>query len=87
MLSKLFYHNSLERSISNRRGVWLFLLLRYFIETLVLSANSVDPDQTPHSAASDLLLHCLPMSLLWDTRHKWVQLNIVIYRFTCLLGE
>ena len=22
-------------------------------------ANSVDPDQTPHSAASDLGLHCL----------------------------
>ena len=24
--------------------------------------NSVEPDQTPHSAASDLGLHCLPMS-------------------------
>ena len=23
-------------------------------------ANSEDPDQTPHSAASDLGLHCLP---------------------------
>ena len=23
-------------------------------------ANSVDPDQTPHNAASDLGLHCLP---------------------------
>ena len=29
-------------------------------------ANSVDPDQTPRSAASDLGLHCLSMSLLWD---------------------
>ena len=36
-------------------------------------ANSVDPDQTPHSAASDLGLHCLPMSPLWDARHKWVK--------------
>ena len=27
-------------------------------------ANSVDPDQTPQNAASDLGLHCLPMSLL-----------------------
>ena len=26
----------------------------------------------PYSAASDLGLHCLPMSLLWDTRLKWV---------------
>ena len=29
---------------------------------LVIQANSADPDQTPHSAASDLGLHCLPMS-------------------------
>ena len=27
-----------------------------------------------HSAASDLGLHCLPLSLLWDARHKWVKL-------------
>ena len=26
-------------------------------------ANSEDPDQTPHSAASDLGLHCLPVTL------------------------
>ena len=25
--------------------------------------NSADPDQTPHSAASDLDLHCLPVLL------------------------
>ena len=25
--------------------------------------NSLDPDQTPHNAASDLGLHCLQMSL------------------------
>ena len=43
-----------------------------FIEIPVFKANSVDPDQTPRSAASDLGLHCLPMSLLWDTRHKYV---------------
>ena len=30
----------------------------------VFNANSVDPD---------LGLHCLPLSLLWDTRHKWVK--------------
>ena len=29
----------------------------------VLNANIVDPDQTPQSAASDLGLHCLPMTL------------------------
>ena len=31
-------------------------------------ANSVDPDQTPHLAASDLGLHCLPMAY---TEHKY----------------
>ena len=40
-----------------------FLLLPWFTEIPVLNANSVDPDQTPRSAASDLGLHCLPMSL------------------------
>ena len=43
-----------------------------FIEIPVFNAKSLDPDQTPRSAASYLCLHCLPMSLLWDTRHKWV---------------
>ena len=27
-------------------------------------AKGVDPDQTPRSAASDLGLHCLPITLL-----------------------
>ena len=29
-----------------------------------LFANSGDPDQTPRSAASDLCLHCLPVTRL-----------------------
>ena len=29
-----------------------------------LFANSGDPDQTPHSVASDLGLHCWPVTLL-----------------------
>ena len=43
------------------------------MEISVFYANSVDPDQTPRSAASDLGLHCLPLSLLWDARLKWVK--------------
>ena len=31
-------------------------------------ANSVDPDQMPHYVASDLRLHCLPMTLLQVSR-------------------
>ena len=37
-----------------------------------LSANSGDPDQTPRSAASDLGLHCLPITLLRVSRLQWV---------------
>ena len=42
-----------------------FLLRPCFIEIPVFNANSV-------SAASDLGLHCLPMSLLWNARLKLV---------------
>ena len=58
--------------------VSFFLLLPCFIEMLVFNANSVDTDQTPHSAASDLGRHCLPTSLLWDARHKWVKRSICL---------
>ena len=40
---------------------------------LNLIANSIDPDQTPRSAASDLGLRCLLMSLLWDARLEWIK--------------
>ena len=53
-----------------KQGVWLVLLLHYFIEVPVFNANSVDPDQMPHSAVSDLDQHCLLLSLLRDGRHK-----------------
>ena len=29
----------------------------------MMLANTVDPDQTPHNVASDLGLHCLPVTL------------------------
>ena len=35
-----------------------------------LFANSGDPDQTPCSAASDLGLHCLPITLSWVSRAR-----------------
>ena len=47
------------------------------MEISEFNANSEDPDQTPRSAASDLGLHCLPMSFLWDAMLKWVKSNIV----------
>ena len=75
MPSGLFYLKSLNRSISNRRDVWFLLIIPCFIEMPVFNANSVHLDQMPRSAASDLGLHCLLMSLLWDARHKWVEIT------------
>ena len=37
-----------------------------------LFGKSGYPDQTPHSAASDLGLHCLPVNLFRVSRLKWV---------------
>ena len=36
-------------------------------------ANSGDPDQTPCSAASDLVLHCLPITLLRVSKLQWAK--------------
>ena len=36
-------------------------------------ANSEDPDQMPHSAASDQILRCLPMPHKKDARLIWVE--------------
>ena len=38
-----------------------------------LFANSGDPDQMPHSAASDLGHHCLQITLLGVSRQQWVK--------------
>ena len=35
-----------------------------------LFANNRDPNQTPHSAASDLALHVLPLTLIEGYRLK-----------------
>ena len=65
MPSWLFYLNCLDWSIYNKKGVWLFFItyIAIFLEILVSNANSVGPDQTPRSAASDLGLHYLLVSL------------------------
>ena len=70
--NRLFYINSLDRSIPIEGVSCEFLLLPCFIKNPVCSSNSVDPVQTPCSVASDLGLLCLPVSLLWDAGNKWV---------------
>ena len=56
--------------------MYFFICILFRIDILV--ANSEDPDQTPRSAASDLGLHCLPVSQKWDTRLIWVK--IVLFK-------
>ena len=41
-----------------------------------MQANSGDPDQTPHSLASDLGLRYLPMSHIKDAMHIWVKMQL-----------
>ena len=43
-----------------------------------MHANSGDPDQTPHSVASDLDLGYLPMSHIKDPRHIRVKNSIIL---------
>ena len=65
MSSGHFYFNFLVWFIPILQVSGWFLLLPSLIEISFLFANSIDSDQTPRSAASDLGLYCLLMSLLW----------------------
>ena len=62
--------SALDRSVSNGIGVWLVFNITTIYRNSFIKLNSVDPDQTPRSAASDLGLHCLPMSILRDAKKK-----------------
>ena len=66
MSNGLFYLYSSDPSISNIKVSGQFLLLPCIIEIRVLNGNSVDPDQTPRSVASNLGLNCLPVPFQWD---------------------
>ena len=48
----------------------MFIIM--FKEIPVFNANGVDPDQTQYFVASDLDLHCLALSHLWEARLKRV---------------
>ena len=50
MPSRLFYLSSFDKSIFNYKGCLVsFFLSQCFIYIPVINANSVDPDQMPHS--------------------------------------
>ena len=58
--NSLYYY--LEQSISVLRDVGWYFSFLFKMKENIIEANSGDPDQMPHSAASDLGLHCLTMS-------------------------
>ena len=47
-------------------------IITMFFKIPVVNVNSVDSDQMPHSAASDLGVHCLPLTLFGASRLSWV---------------
>ena len=56
--------------ISERVSELLFCIIIYYRD--LFTYHSIYLDQMLRFAASDLGLNCWSMSLLWDTRHKWV---------------
>ena len=67
----LFCLSALDRLVLFKGCLVSVCSSHVLIEILAFNVNNVDPDG-PQFAASDLGLDCLPMSLLWDARHKWV---------------
>ena len=62
--------------------MWFKLSERKMLE---LFANSEDHDQTPHSVASDLGLHCLPVTFSGVSRLQWV--NLLLYFISKFIVE
>ena len=60
----------LDKSIYHFRGVRSFLSLLFYFLWKNLLENNVDPDQMLHYVASDLCLHCLPMTLFMGFQVK-----------------
>ena len=59
----LFHCYMLDEFICHFRSVGSVVLFLFYLLWKILLAKDVDPDQMPHYVASDLGLHCLPMTL------------------------
>ena len=64
----------LDESISNFKGCRVVISILFKFYKHFLQANSAEPDQTPLFAASDLVLHCLPISHKRDAMLIWVKI-------------
>ena len=54
----------LDKSIRHFSDVMSILSFLFYFWYKILLVNTVDPDQMPHYEASDLGLHCLPVTHL-----------------------
>ena len=61
----LFHCYMLDESTCHFRDADSILMFLFYFLWKILLANSVDPDQMPHYVASDLGLHCFPLTVLW----------------------
>ena len=62
VMNGLSHPYELDESFFRLKGIRSNFLFLFPFSMKFLSANSVAPDVTPHSAASHLGLHCLHMS-------------------------
>ena len=70
------------------QNYYFFIFILFLVEIPV--SKQCRPDQTPRSAvsvqcllesaASNLGLHCLPMSQIWDARQIWI--NLILRSYT-----
>ena len=81
---RLFRCSMLDESICHLGVSGLFCSF-YCFSWKILSANTVDPIQTPHYVASDLGLHCLPMTLLRVSWYEWD--NTCTYIASSIVGR
>ena len=70
----LFYLSYLDGSTSCRRGCLVTSVCHMLYKKSCFNANSADTDETPRFAVSGQVLHGLPMSLICDARHKYVNI-------------
>ena len=84
----MYWKNPISILGTSRYEIYIFLE-----KMAKLFANGGDPDQTPRSAASDLGLHCLPITLLRVSRLHWVKLltfepeHSLFYKIACAPSE
>ena len=63
----------LDKCISNFRSVWCTFFISIIFRIKILISKQCRPEQMPHSEASELGLHHLPMSQKRDARLIWVK--------------